>query len=95
MGAQIIIIFCVLNFSPSRIESLAACGNVVFLFFSLGLHRCAMALVHSRVQRVFYGAPDPLTGGLGSLCKIHTHPGINHHFEVYRGILEHECNDLG
>ena len=53
-----------------------------------------MALVHSRVQRVFYGAPDPLTGGLGSLYKIHTQPRINHHFEVYRGVLEHECNDL-
>ncbi len=42
-----------------------------------------MALVHSRVGRVFFGRAEPQTGGLGSQYKIHAHHGINHHFEVY------------
>ena len=42
-----------------------------------------MALVHSRIGRVFYGSKNPGAGGLGSQYKIHTQEGINHHFDVY------------
>lgn len=47
--------------------------------------RCAMALLHSRIRRVFYGCSNSLSGGLGTLFKIHVQPGLNHHFEVFRG----------
>ena len=43
-----------------------------------------MALVHSRIGRVFYMHQDLLAGGIGSRVKIHCHPNINHHFEVFR-----------
>lgn len=46
--------------------------------------RCSMALLHSRVRRVFYEAPNLLNGGLGSVYRIHTEEGLNHHFEVYK-----------
>ncbi|KAJ3183922.1 adenosine deaminase, tRNA-specific 3 [Geranomyces variabilis] len=46
---------------------------------------CSMALVHSRVGRVFYAVPDP-AGGLGSAYKIHVHPSLNHHYKVFRGV---------
>ncbi len=68
--------------------------GVPLITCSLCLYRCAMALVHSRVGRVFYGCAEPLTGGLGSQYKIHTQQGINHHFEVFRGVLEHCCRSL-
>ena len=42
-----------------------------------------MALVHSRVKRVFYYEVDCVGGGLGSRYKIHCNPLINHHFEVF------------
>ncbi|KAI1293934.1 hypothetical protein EDD11_008342, partial [Mortierella claussenii] len=45
---------------------------------------CSMALVHSRVGRVFYTVPMAASGGLGSVHKIHSHPGLNHHFFVYQ-----------
>ena len=48
-----------------------------------------MALVHSRIGRVFYGKPDKDGGGLGSKYKIHLQDGLNHHFEVYCGLIEH------
>ncbi|XP_050036677.1 probable inactive tRNA-specific adenosine deaminase-like protein 3 isoform X1 [Dermacentor andersoni] len=54
---------------------------------------CAMALVHSRVRRVFYGCPTS-RGALGSLRKLHVQPGLNHHFQVWRGLLEEQCAAL-
>ena len=54
---------------------------------------CAMALVHSRMKRVFYGVKVK-EGGLGSTCKIHTINNLNHHFEVFAGLLEEECSKL-
>ncbi|XP_049290537.1 probable inactive tRNA-specific adenosine deaminase-like protein 3 [Anopheles funestus] len=44
---------------------------------------CAMALVHSRVRRVFYHHPTA-RGALGTLMKLHTVKDLNHHYEVFR-----------
>lgn len=52
---------------------------------------CAMALVHSRARRVFYGYSRPADGGLGGLVSIHLLDGINHRFDVFAGVLEPEC----
>lgn len=54
---------------------------------------CAMALVHSRISRVFYGSPHP-DGALGSKYKLHVQPGINHHYDVFRGVLQKDCDQL-
>ncbi|VVC41348.1 Cytidine and deoxycytidylate deaminase domain,Cytidine deaminase-like [Cinara cedri] len=53
---------------------------------------CAMALVHSRARRVFYGYSRPTVGGLGGLVSVHLLDGINHRFEVFAGVLEQECH---
>ncbi|KAI8603430.1 cytidine deaminase-like protein [Dissophora ornata] len=52
---------------------------------------CSMALVHSRVGRVFYTTPMKASGGLGSVHKIHSHPSLNHHFFVYRDVGSEEA----
>lgn len=53
---------------------------------------CAMALVHSRVKRVFFGhKSNNGSGGLAGKVGIHHLKNINHHFEVYAGVLEEEC----
>ncbi|XP_055951635.1 probable inactive tRNA-specific adenosine deaminase-like protein 3 [Argiope bruennichi] len=44
---------------------------------------CAMALVHSRIRRVFYAHRSP-RGALESQCKLHLQDGLNHHYEVFR-----------
>jgi tRNA-specific adenosine deaminase 3 len=54
---------------------------------------CAMALLHNRFKRVFYGCAYD-NGALGSLFKLHTLPDINHRYEVFAGILEQECKEL-
>lgn len=54
---------------------------------------CSMALIHSRVKRVFYGTSSE-KGGLGSACKVHCIKDLNHHFEVFSGLLKKECEVL-
>ncbi|KAG5333610.1 ADAT3 protein, partial [Acromyrmex charruanus] len=52
---------------------------------------CAMALLHSRVARIFYGTANQSVGVLGSKTILHTVPGLNHRYRVWSGILEREC----
>ena len=51
---------------------------------------CAMALVHSRVARVFYAHPYPECGALGSVHSLHTIKSLNHSFQVFCGVLAGE-----
>ncbi|XP_071053421.1 probable inactive tRNA-specific adenosine deaminase-like protein 3 [Onthophagus taurus] len=54
---------------------------------------CSMALIHSRAKRVFFGVKSS-NGGLESLCKVHTVKDLNHHYEVWGGLLEEDCGKL-
>jgi tRNA(adenine34) deaminase len=55
---------------------------------------CAGAMVHSRIQRLVYGARDLKTGAAGSQLDILHHPGMNHLVSVQGGVLEQECATL-
>ncbi|KAL6057382.1 adenosine deaminase, tRNA-specific 3 [Balamuthia mandrillaris] len=55
---------------------------------------CSMAILHSRFARVIYACNNEERGGLGSKAKLHTHPSLNHKFEVYKGLLEDQCQRL-
>ncbi|KAI8898452.1 cytidine deaminase-like protein [Globomyces pollinis-pini] len=44
---------------------------------------CTMALVHSRIRRVFY-VNSYKYGALGSQYQFHTHESLNHHFQVWK-----------
>ena len=48
---------------------------------------CAGAIVLSRVAAVVWGVDDPKRGG-GTVFDIFAHPGMNHHPETVRGVLE-------
>jgi tRNA-specific adenosine deaminase 3 len=54
---------------------------------------CSMALLHSRVRRVFYLHPNKEHGGLGSQYMLHQERSLNHRFRVYRAILEDDKED--
>ena len=57
------------------------------------LEPCAMcvgAMVHARVARVVFGAPDPKTGACGSLLDLPAAPGFNHHATFEGGLLAEE-----
>jgi len=55
---------------------------------------CAAALVHARVERVVYGAPDPKSGALASVYAIGSDGRLNHRLAVCGGILAQESADL-
>jgi len=52
---------------------------------------CAGAIVHSRVRRLVYGAPEPKAGVAQSQEHIFTKPYFNHQLEVVDGVLEDKC----
>ncbi|KAL3096717.1 hypothetical protein niasHT_025145 [Heterodera trifolii] len=45
---------------------------------------CAMALVHVRAKRVFFGTLNAKFGALCSKWRLQESPHINHHFDVFR-----------
>jgi tRNA(adenine34) deaminase len=52
---------------------------------------CAGALVHARVARLVYGAPDIKAGAVDTHFGICTADFLNHRMVVEGGILEDEC----
>ncbi|BAU48157.1 zinc-binding protein [Sulfurifustis variabilis] len=55
---------------------------------------CAGAIVHARVMRVVYGAPDPRAGAAGSVYNLIQSRELNHRAEVQGGFLEEDCSAL-
>jgi tRNA(adenine34) deaminase len=52
---------------------------------------CAGAIMHARIRRLVFGAPDPKTGASGSVVDLFAETRLNHHTEVVRGVLAEEC----
>jgi tRNA(adenine34) deaminase len=55
---------------------------------------CVGAMVHARIARVVYGAPEPKAGALESAMRAHEHPSLNHRLEATGGVLEGECRQV-
>jgi adenylosuccinate synthase len=52
------------------------------------------AIVHSRINKVVFGAFDTKWGGCGSLYSFHENNKLNHQPEIVSGILENQCKKL-
>jgi tRNA(adenine34) deaminase len=55
---------------------------------------CVGAMVHARIARLVYGAPEPKAGAIESAMRAHEHPSLNHRLEVTGGVLAHESREL-
>ena len=55
---------------------------------------CAGALMHARVERVVYGAPDPKTGSAGSALDVFSVKQINHQTRIEGGLMSEECGQV-
>lgn len=55
---------------------------------------CMGAIVHARVAKVVFGAPDPKWGALGSLYDFSQDVRLNHHPEVVAGVCADQCRQL-
>jgi tRNA(adenine34) deaminase len=49
---------------------------------------CAGAIVHSRIDRVVYGAADPKAGAVHSVMNVLTNANLNHSPRVLPGVCE-------
>jgi tRNA(adenine34) deaminase len=54
---------------------------------------CAGALLHGRVKRIVYGAPDLKAGAAGTVLNLFDSQAAYHYAEVQGGVLESECRE--
>jgi tRNA(adenine34) deaminase len=55
---------------------------------------CMGAIIHARVSRLVFGAPDPKWGAAGSVYDFSGDAKLNHQLEIIRGVCETECKEL-
>ncbi|WP_256821841.1 tRNA adenosine(34) deaminase TadA [Rodentibacter trehalosifermentans] len=54
---------------------------------------CAGAILHSRIQRLVFGASDYKTGAVGSRFHFFDDYQMNHKVEITGGVLAQECGE--
>ncbi len=55
---------------------------------------CVGALIHARIDRLVFGAPEPKAGVLASHSHIVQSDIYNHRFDWQGGVLEEPCSQL-
>lgn len=55
---------------------------------------CAGAIMHARVRRIVFGAPDPKSGAAGSVFDTLISDRFNHKVICKGGVLEKECAEM-
>src|SRR3979411_2793046 len=55
---------------------------------------CAGAILHARIARLVYAAPDPKAGACGSVLAVMNHPQLNHNVAVVSGRRAEECGPM-
>ncbi len=56
---------------------------------------CAGAIIHARVDRVIFGAPDPKAGACGSVFELlPSNSRFNHRTDCRGGVLAEDCAEI-
>lgn len=84
---------CALRAAARQLENYRLAGCSLFVT----LEPCAMccgAMIHARIERLYFGAPDPKTGACGSVVDLMADRRLNHHTQVHGGLLAEDCGQL-
>lgn len=55
---------------------------------------CAAAIAAARIERLYYGAADPKSGGVAQGARVFSHPQCHHKPEVFDGIAASDAENL-
>ena len=55
---------------------------------------CAGAIAEARIERLYFGADDPKSGGTFHGAKVFSHPQCHHKPDIYDGIAEQDARAL-
>ncbi|MDV3243227.1 tRNA adenosine(34) deaminase TadA [Methylocaldum gracile] len=55
---------------------------------------CMGAIIHARVKRIVFGAPDPTRGAVCSALQLADTEFLNHKVAYQGGVLKEECGTL-
>jgi len=76
-----------LRAAGERLGNYRLTGSTLYVTLDVG------AIVHARVARLVYGASDPKSGFVNTLCEGFNLPGLNHRPEVTAGVLGDACSE--
>ena len=82
-----------LRAAAARIDNYRLTGTTLYVTLE-PCAMCAGAMVHARVTRLVYAAPDPRAGAAGSVFNVVRNSALNHRLEVVPGVLAEECGSL-
>jgi tRNA(adenine34) deaminase len=52
---------------------------------------CMGAIMHARIRTLYYGAKEPRSGCVESVCNLPAQPWFNHRLQVQGGLLKGAC----
>lgn len=55
---------------------------------------CVGAMIHARIRRIIFGAPEPRAGALTSQLRLLDQSHFNHSIDWVGGVLEQPCSAL-
>ncbi|SAI54817.1 zinc-binding hydrolase [Bordetella ansorpii] len=55
---------------------------------------CVGAMLHARLTRIVYGAPDPKTGACGSVLDVGAVAQLNHQTHIHGNVLADPCGSI-
>lgn len=55
---------------------------------------CAGALIHARVETLYFGANEPRGGAVVSTLQVLDNPAVNHRVQYDAGLWAQKCGDL-
>ena len=79
--------------AAARVGNYRLAGAVLYVTIEPCL-MCVGAMVHARIARLVYGAPEPKAGAVDSAVRALDHPSLNHRIDAARGVLADECREL-
>ena len=79
--------------AAARLENYRLTGAELYVTIE-PCQMCVGAMIHARIARLVYGAPEPRAGAIESAMRAHDHPALNHRMEALGGVLEAESRTL-